>query len=124
MKSSLFCVLVLTVVVSSSRQQSYPRNDNININAILQNDRILLGYFKCVMDRGPCTKDGKTFKRALPEALPTACARCSNKQKAAFRTLLLAIRARSEPSFLELLDKYDPSRSNRELLYTFLATGL
>ncbi|KAG6454404.1 allergen Tha p 1 [Manduca sexta] len=123
MKTWLLC-LVLTVVVSRSTQQNYPRNENININAILQNDRILLGYYKCVMDKGPCTKDGKVFKRALPEALPTACARCSQKQKAVFRTLLLAIRAKSEPRFMELLDKYDPSRANRDTLYKFLATGV
>uniref|UniRef100_A0AAU6R5E1 Chemosensory protein 14-like protein n=1 Tax=Antheraea pernyi TaxID=7119 RepID=A0AAU6R5E1_ANTPE len=124
MRSWLLCLFALTVVVSRSTQQNYPRNDNININAILQNDRILLGYYKCVMDKGPCTKDGKIFKRALPEALPTACGRCTLKQKVAFRTLLLAIRAKSETRFLELLDKYNLSRANKEGLYSFLATGV
>lgn len=63
MKSILY--LVLTVVVTCTAQQQYYNNryDNLNADSIVQNDRVLLAYFKCVMDKGPCTKDGKNFKR-------------------------------------------------------------
>ncbi|XP_073953862.1 ejaculatory bulb-specific protein 3-like [Choristoneura fumiferana] len=123
MKSILY--LVLTVVVTCSAQQQYYNNryDNLNADSIVQNERVLLAYYKCVMDKGPCTKDGKNFKRVLPETLSTACARCSPKQKGLVRTLLLGIRVKSEPRFNELLDKYDPDRSNRDDLYKFLVTG-
>ncbi|KOB75935.1 Chemosensory protein 13 [Operophtera brumata] len=100
------------------------RYENFNTDAIIQNERILLAYYKCVMDKGPCTKDGKNFKRALPETLSTACGRCSSKQKAVVRSLLLGIRTKSEPRFMELLDKYDPERLNRDSLYKFLITGV
>ncbi|XP_013137237.1 PREDICTED: ejaculatory bulb-specific protein 3-like [Papilio polytes] len=124
MRQWLLCVLALTVVVSCSSQQQYVnRYDNFNADSIIQNERILLAYYKCVMEKGPCTKDGKNFKRVLPETISTACGRCSPKQKIVVRKLLLGIRAKSEPRFFELLDKYDPSRLNREALYTFLVTG-
>nr|UNG39399.1 chemosensory protein 5 [Apocheima cinerarius] len=122
MKSWLVALCALTVVVSA---QQYPnRYENYNTDAIIQNERILLAYYKCVMDKGPCTKDGKNFKRVLPETLTTACARCSPKQKQVVRKMLLGIRAKSEPRFFELLDKYDPEQTNREALYKFLVTGV
>nr|ANA75019.1 putative chemosensory protein 1 [Ectropis obliqua] len=121
MKWTVLAVCALTVVVSA---QQYPnRYENFNTDAIIQNERILLAYYKCVMDKGPCTKDGKNFKRVLPETLTTACARCSPKQKQVVRKMLLGIRAKSEPRFFELLDKYDPEQTNREALYKFLVTG-
>ncbi|CAB3234954.1 unnamed protein product [Arctia plantaginis] len=267
MRSWLLLVCVLTVVVSCYSQHPN-RYENFNADAIIQNDRILLAYYKCVMDKGPCTRDGKNFKltvpvdhlflpteksrastgspkriegwgvppafaiwrccafratcatsgrnasnririrrpvsstagdtpveacsqdideaaeldpfapapryrlvrrsppplvpadparvlcrpsptlapeaetgavapltsacrsaasnaraSVLPETLATACGRCNPSQKTIVRKLLLGIRSKSEPRFLELLDKYNPDRSNRDALYTFLATG-
>ncbi|RVE52703.1 hypothetical protein evm_002576 [Chilo suppressalis] len=123
MRSWLVCVLALAGMVCCSAQH-FNRYDNFNADSIIQNDRILLAYYKCVMDKGPCTKDGKNFKRVLPETLSTACSKCSPKQKLVVRKLLLGIRVKSEPRFLELLDKYDPQRANREALYSFLVTGV
>nr|UZX40232.1 chemosensory protein CSP20 [Carposina sasakii] len=123
MKIIIYLCVLTVVVISSAQQQVYNRYDNFNTDSIIQNDRILLAYYKCVMDKGPCTKDGKNFKRVLPETLSTACARCTTKQKAVVRKMLLGIREKSEPRFLELLDKYDPEQYNREALYTFLLTG-
>ncbi|XP_023942523.2 uncharacterized protein LOC112049024 [Bicyclus anynana] len=126
MKQWVFSLCALTVVASSIAQQYQQfvnRYDNFNADSIIQNDRILLAYYKCVMEKGPCTKDGKNFKRVLPETLQTACGRCSSKQKVVVRKMLLGIKAKSEPRFLELLEKYDPTQANREALYNFLVTG-
>nr|XP_026493432.1 uncharacterized protein LOC113398758 [Vanessa tameamea] len=126
MKYWLLCLCALTVVASCMAQQYQQfvnRYDNFNADSIIQNERILLAYYKCVMEKGPCTKDGRNFKRVLPETLTTACGRCSPQQKVVVRKMLLGIRAKSEPRFLELLDKYDPTQANREALYGFLVTG-
>ncbi|CAH0713315.1 unnamed protein product, partial [Brenthis ino] len=127
MKSSILCLCALVVLASCAAQQYQQfvnKYDNFNTDSIIQNERILLAYYKCVMEKGPCTKDGKNFKRVLPETITTACGRCSPKQKGVVRKLLLGIRSKSEYRFLELLDKYDPTQANREALYTFLATGV
>ncbi|XP_050681494.1 ejaculatory bulb-specific protein 3-like [Leptidea sinapis] len=124
MRNWSVCLILLTVVVAcASQQQLFNRYDNFNADAIMQNERILLAYYKCVMEKGPCTKDGKNFKRVLPETLQTACGRCSPKQKTVVRKMLMGIRTKSELRFTELLDKYDPNSVNREALYNFLLTG-
>nr|QKK82646.1 chemosensory protein [Histia rhodope] len=125
MKNWSLVWLVLTVVVSCSatRRQYNNRYENFNADSIIANERIMLAYYKCVMDKGPCTKDGKNFKRVLPETLATACSLCTSKQKSLVRKLLLGIRSKSELRFNELIDKYDPNISNRPALYAFLVTG-
>ncbi|XP_059060734.1 uncharacterized protein LOC131853732 [Achroia grisella] len=122
MKQILLCLCALTALASCAAQY-YNRYENVNADVIIQNDRILLAYYKCVMDKGPCNKDGKNFKKVLPETLSTACGRCNPVQKIVVRKLLNGIRAKSEARFLDLLDKYDPKRTNRDALYDFLTTG-
>ncbi|GBP07805.1 Ejaculatory bulb-specific protein 3 [Eumeta japonica] len=119
LKSSISLLLLVALAAT----QHHQRYDNFNADLIIQNERVLLAYYKCVMDKGPCTKDGKHFKKVLPETLTTACDRCTPKQKVIVRKLLLGIRAKSEPRFMELLDKYDPHHSNRQALYNFLING-
>ncbi|CAG9123632.1 unnamed protein product [Plutella xylostella] len=121
-----FLTVVALATAALAQQQEYPTNtkyENFNTDSIIANERILLGYYKCVMDKGPCTKDGKNFKRVLPLTITTACSHCSPKQKTVVRRLLLGIRAKSEARFMEMLDKYDPGRLNRPALFTFLANG-
>lgn len=36
--------------------------DNIDINAIIKNDRLLNNYVGCLMDEKPCTPDGAELK--------------------------------------------------------------
>lgn len=48
----------------SVRQTSpYPtRYDYIDVEAVMSNDRILKVLFNCVMNRGPCTREGLELK--------------------------------------------------------------
>lgn len=36
--------------------------DNIDVDAIINNNRILNQYVNCILDRGPCTADGYSLK--------------------------------------------------------------
>lgn len=36
--------------------------DNIDLDEILNSDRLLKNYFDCIMDRGKCTPDGMELK--------------------------------------------------------------
>ncbi|XP_055374472.1 putative odorant-binding protein A10 [Condylostylus longicornis] len=55
--------------------------DNIDIDEILNNERLLKNYIKCLENEGPCTADGKMLKETLPDAVSTNCSKCSEKQK-------------------------------------------
>lgn len=39
------------------------RYDYLDIDKILTNERILKRLIDCIMDRGPCTREGKELKR-------------------------------------------------------------
>nr|QGH51248.1 putative chemosensory protein 5 [Conopomorpha sinensis] len=94
--------------------------DNFDIQPLLSNDRILVGYTKCFLDRGPCTPDSKAFKAVIPEALETKCGKCSPKQKELIKTVITVLRERHPDSWKELLDKYDKERKFRDTVDKFL----
>lgn len=39
--------------------------DNVNLDQILRSDRLLNNYFKCLMEKGPCTPDAAELRRKL-----------------------------------------------------------
>ncbi|XP_061390536.1 putative odorant-binding protein A10 [Musca vetustissima] len=57
------------------------RFDNIDVDEILQQERLLKNYVKCLEGTGPCTPDGKALKETLPDAIATNCVKCTPKQK-------------------------------------------
>lgn len=44
---------------------SSPALEHFDITPILKNDRLVSSYFKCFMDEGPCTNEGKMVKSKL-----------------------------------------------------------
>lgn len=52
----LFCI-------ASAYPQNIPNKyDNVNIDAILSNDRVVNNYIKCLLDKGSCTQEGRDLK--------------------------------------------------------------
>ncbi|XP_023291731.2 putative odorant-binding protein A10 isoform X1 [Lucilia cuprina] len=63
-------------------KQTYDnRFDNIDIDEILGQERLLNNYIKCLEGLGPCTPDAKMLKETLPDAIMTNCAKCTERQK-------------------------------------------
>lgn len=57
----LWCLLALVcVVVSVDRYSS--RYDKIDLDAILSNERTLNAIIKCILEKGPCSPEGKELK--------------------------------------------------------------
>jgi hypothetical protein len=71
MRSALLLLLILTVthlVVSAPAPDSdkyTTRYDSIDVNGILRSERLLRNYFNCLMDKGPCTREGLELKSEL-----------------------------------------------------------
>ncbi|KAM0726057.1 Allergen Tha p 1 [Formica fusca] len=56
--------------------------DHIDINNILNNDKLRNQYYNCYMETEPClTADAKFFREIASEAFQTKCKRCTEKQK-------------------------------------------
>lgn len=39
--------------------------DGVDLDEILASERLLAGYVNCLLDKGPCTPDGKELKSEL-----------------------------------------------------------
>ncbi|XP_063830604.1 ejaculatory bulb-specific protein 3-like [Ostrinia nubilalis] len=55
--------------------------DGVNLDEILENDRLLTSYVNCLLETGPCTPDGKELKNNLPDAIQNDCKKCSERQR-------------------------------------------
>lgn len=53
---------VLTLTGFSAAEQYTDRYDNLNVDEIIANRRLLEPYIKCVLEKGKCTAEGKEMK--------------------------------------------------------------
>lgn len=63
MKSTFVMVLLLGIVCTMVMAQKYPaKYDQVNIDNVLSNDRVLTNYIKCLLGNGACTREGRELK--------------------------------------------------------------
>nr|AGR44908.1 chemosensory protein-14 [Bombyx mori] len=82
--------------------------DNINVDEILESNRLLKGYVDCLLGKGRCTPDGKALKEALPDALEHECVKCTGKQKSGADKVIRHLVNKRPDLWKELAVKYDP----------------
>ncbi|XP_011860865.1 PREDICTED: ejaculatory bulb-specific protein 3-like [Vollenhovia emeryi] len=84
--------------------------DNIDVDAIISSDRLLNQYVNCILDKGPCTADGRSLKLIIPEAIATKCEQCSDKQKQMARKVCKHLKEHRPNIWTEFLERYDPDK--------------
>lgn len=58
-----FCLVFVVLVAGAFAAEKYTSAyENIDVDSILSNKRILTNYIKCMLDEGPCTADGRELK--------------------------------------------------------------
>lgn len=65
MKSYLcvcFLATIIAVALALPQNRYTTKYDNIDVDKILGNDRILTSYIKCLQDKGACTAEGRELK--------------------------------------------------------------
>uniref|UniRef100_A0A2A4J6K0 Chemosensory protein n=1 Tax=Heliothis virescens TaxID=7102 RepID=A0A2A4J6K0_HELVI len=82
--------------------------DNVDLDEILANDRLLVPYIKCVLDEGKCAPDAKELKEHIREALETGCAKCTDAQKDGTRRVIAHLIKKKIEEWEKLKAKYDP----------------
>lgn len=55
----LVCCFLASVLAVEKYTDKY---DNINIQEILENKRLLIAYANCLLDKGKCSPEGKELK--------------------------------------------------------------
>ncbi|XP_055542312.1 ejaculatory bulb-specific protein 3-like [Wyeomyia smithii] len=122
----LLFVIAMAIVVVVAQDSTYTtKYDNIDIEEILNTDRLFTGYYKCLMDMGPCTAEGNELKKHLPDALETGCSKCTDKQREfAVKAINFLIEKRPD-EWTALKAKYDPENKLSEKLRDIaLAAGI
>lgn len=56
------CALSSPVVVLANDVQYTTKFDNVDVDAIINSERLLNGYVGCLLDRNPCTPDAAELK--------------------------------------------------------------
>lgn len=111
----LIILVTLIVAVSVARSATYTNKwDNVNVDEILESDRLLKGYIDCLLDRGRCTPDGKDLKETLPDALENECSKCTEKQKSGSDKVIKHLVNKRPEMWKELAVKYDPKNIYQE----------
>ncbi|XP_011635423.1 ejaculatory bulb-specific protein 3 [Pogonomyrmex barbatus] len=109
MKGYLLILLasLMTLVVANEK---YTRKyDDVDVDKILQNNRVLTNYIRCLMDEGPCTADGRELRKTLPDALSSGCSKCNDKQKAMAEKVINHLKTKRTRDWDRLMTKYDPN---------------
>lgn len=108
MKYALIAFLVTLAVVAARPETYTSRFDNVDVDRILNSKRLFDNYFKCLMDEGKCSPDGKELKKLLPDALRTNCAKCTEKQRDGTDRVLRFIVKNKPDEWKRLKAKFDP----------------
>lgn len=103
--------LVAGVYCARSYSNKY---DNVNIDQILKNTRLLDNYIKCLLDLGRCTPEGQELKVIVPDAIREGCTSCSEKQKTASEKVIKFLVKNRRRDWDKLTKKYDPNGEYRE----------
>ncbi|XP_044598970.1 ejaculatory bulb-specific protein 3-like [Cotesia glomerata] len=106
------CSFVSAEALNKSSMYS-TKYDNIDINAVIKNDRLVNNYVACMLDEKPCTPDGEELKKNIPDALATECASCSPAQKNIAEVMYHHLIDNRPDLWSKLEVKYDPSGSYR-----------
>ncbi|XP_050598129.1 ejaculatory bulb-specific protein 3-like [Bombus affinis] len=130
MHQLLICLFVVMTIVYSlarpddstlnvfskdlSSADKYPAKfDKINVDEILNSDRLLVNYLKCFLGEARCTSDGNDFKQILPEALATECAKCTEKQRENVNKVVIFLITKRPEMWERMMNKFDPEKKYR-----------
>ncbi|XP_063540202.1 allergen Tha p 1-like [Cydia strobilella] len=110
MKLLIAIALACIVGLAYGRPQGKYTNkwDNINVDEILESQRLLKAYTDCLMERGRCTPDAKALKETLPDALENECSKCTEKQKEGSDKIIRNLVNKHPDIWKELSGKFDP----------------
>ncbi|KAJ2948414.1 hypothetical protein O0L34_g7654 [Tuta absoluta] len=120
MKSVVFLTLLAAVAAIPADDVYDPRYDSFNVDELVENTRLLKAYSHCFLGDGNCTPDGKNFKKYMPDAVQTNCAKCSAKQKVMIAKVIKAMMAKLPDEWNKLVKVYDPEEKRSEDLNAYL----
>ncbi|XP_057656963.1 ejaculatory bulb-specific protein 3-like isoform X1 [Diorhabda carinulata] len=108
------CLAGLTLAAVTEKAKYTTKYDNVNLEEIVHNDRLLKNYVDCLLEKGKCTPDGLELKRNMPDAIATDCSKCSEKQKEGSEYMMRFLIDNKPEYWNPLQEKYDPSGTYKQ----------
>ncbi|XP_068620572.1 ejaculatory bulb-specific protein 3-like [Battus philenor] len=121
MKRLIFLPILALFAITFAEERYTDRYDNLNLDEIMSNKRLLASYIKCVLDKGRCAPEAKELKLHLIDAVQNSCLKCTEFQKTGARKVVKFIRENDKDSWEQIKQKYDPNNEYKEKYEAFLA---
>nr|SAJ59011.1 putative chemosensory protein [Triatoma brasiliensis] len=83
--------------------------EEIDVDIILDNERLLRSYLTCFFDEAPCSAHAAAVKESIPEVMSTVCGKCNDKQKAIYKHALNKFIPTHKEDWDHILRIYDPN---------------
>ncbi|XP_077258942.1 ejaculatory bulb-specific protein 3-like isoform X2 [Temnothorax americanus] len=105
----LFAVISVVYVHADTSDEYTNKYDNIDVDQILSNNRLLKRYVDCMLDKPNvrCPAEAIELKKHITEALETECVKCSDHQKAVIKKVIKFLVLNKRDMWNELKAKYD-----------------
>ncbi|RZC32057.1 chemosensory protein [Asbolus verrucosus] len=107
-------VIGLALARPESEEKYTTKYDDIDLDEILKSKRLIMNYFNCLMEKGPCTADGEELRKVLPDALHNGCQKCSEKHKNGARKIVRHLIDNERELWDQLEAKYDENKEYRK----------
>uniref|UniRef100_D2SNX6 Chemosensory protein n=1 Tax=Heliothis virescens TaxID=7102 RepID=D2SNX6_HELVI len=110
------CVYVLSFLLAVAAVHAEDKysteNDDLDIDAVVANLASLREFVGCFMDAVTCNAIAADFKKDIPEAVSTQCAKCTDAQKHIFYKFLLGLKEKLPNDYQAFKIKYDPDNKH------------
>ncbi|XP_018321503.1 ejaculatory bulb-specific protein 3-like [Agrilus planipennis] len=103
-----FCIFFAVLTTIFAQHDIIARLQSINLDEVVNNDRLFNNFYKCLTDEGRCSKDAKSVKNLTIEIVKTKCSQCTDDEKSLIKKSLDLVKKRRPEQFKILSVKYDP----------------
>nr|ANA75031.1 putative chemosensory protein 13 [Ectropis obliqua] len=112
---------VLVLAAFAAAEQYTDRYDDLNVDEIIANKKLMEAYMNCVLGKGKCTAEGKELKSHIQDGIQTACEKCTDKQRQKARKVVNHLKDNEKDYWEQLKAKFDPEDKYKETYEAFLA---
>nr|AWV63298.1 chemosensory protein 10 [Myzus persicae] len=82
--------------------------EKVDIDQILNNNRLMSNNVKCFLNEGPCTGQLREMKKMVPMLVKDSCSSCNKEQKNMMKKAMDAMKARRPNEYEQISKFFDP----------------
>nr|AKW47187.1 chemosensory protein 5 [Chrysopa pallens] len=108
-----FAIVALATIVYAlpkpDDEKYTTKYDNVDVDSILSNERLLKNYIDCIEGKGKCTAEGEELKQHMKDAIQNCCDKCSEKQKEGVKKVFKHFEEKKPEVLNKLKAEHDPN---------------